>query len=38
VWWQASPELAGAGLTVVEGFKLGKRIFGGLLTTEGEMT
>jgi len=31
-WWEANPEVPGAGATVVEGFKLGKRIFGGLLS------
>ncbi len=30
--WQATPGVVGAGATMVEGFKLGKRIFGGLLT------
>ena len=33
-WRQANPEVAGAGATVFEGFKLGKRIFGKLLTGE----
>jgi hypothetical protein len=30
-WREANPEIPGAGATVFEGFKLGKRIFGGLL-------
>ena len=30
-WRAANPEAAGAGTTVAEAFKLGKRIFGGLL-------
>jgi len=29
-WWDAAPEADGAGMTLVEGFKLGKRIFGDL--------
>jgi hypothetical protein len=30
-WRAANLEVAGAGATVAEGFKLGRRIFGGLL-------
>jgi hypothetical protein len=31
-WWGSNPEVAGTAVTVVEGFKLGQRIFGDLLT------
>ncbi len=31
-WREANPTAEGAGTTVVEGFKLGLRIFGDLLT------
>ncbi|MBI4240201.1 MAG: hypothetical protein HY613_00660 [Candidatus Rokubacteria bacterium] len=30
-WREANPEIPGAGATVFEGFKLGKRMFGELL-------
>ncbi|PYN81235.1 MAG: hypothetical protein DMD96_10525 [Candidatus Rokuibacteriota bacterium] len=33
-WRAANPTAEGAGITLVEGFKLGRRIFGGLLTGE----
>ena len=33
-WREANPEVAGAGTTVAEAFKLGARIFGGLLGGE----
>ena len=31
-WWEANPTLEGAGTRVSEAFKLGERVFGGLLT------
>ncbi len=35
-WWEAAPEASGAGMTVIEGFKLGKRMFGDLLVERTE--
>jgi hypothetical protein len=31
-WWEADPTVEGAGTPVSEAFKLGERVFGGLLT------
>lgn len=31
-WRDANPDVAGAGMTIAEAFKLGDHIFGGLLT------
>ena len=31
-WRDTNPDIAGAGMTIVEAFKLGDHIFGGLLT------
>jgi len=33
-WWEATPPLEGAGTPVSEAFKLGERVFGGLLRTQ----
>jgi hypothetical protein len=33
-WREANPEVAGAGTRVAEAFKLGARVFGGLLRRE----
>ena len=30
-WWEANPTMEGAGTPVPEAFKLGERVFGGLL-------
>jgi hypothetical protein len=30
-WWEANPTIEGAGTAVSEAFKLGERVFGGLL-------
>jgi hypothetical protein len=34
-WREANPAVAGAGARVSEAFKLGERVFGGLLRKEG---
>jgi hypothetical protein len=33
-WWEADPTMEGAGTSVSEAFKLGERVFGGLLKAQ----